>query len=240
MAVSSASARTDAVRVWDLPLRLFHWLLVVSVALALLSAEEESVLNQWHVLSGWVAGILVVFRLIWGIVGGEHSRFASFVHLSGVGGHVRELLQGRPRPTLGHNALGALSVLLLLLLVGATVWTGIILAEDLHELLGWGLLALVGIHVAAVVLMSVLTRENLVRAMITGRKRASRHPGAREARRPGWLGTILALLVLAGTVYAVRAYDPLAFTLRSAESYEHGRGQGGDEQELSAHGEDRG
>lgn len=236
-AAPAAAAASGSVRVWDLPLRLFHWLLVAAVALALLSAEEDSALNQWHILSGWVAGILVLFRLVWGIVGGEHSRFASFVRLSGVGAHVRELLRGRPAPTLGHNALGALSVLLLLLLVAATVCTGIILAEDLHELLGWTLLGLVAIHVAAVILMSVLTRESLVGAMITGRKRASRHPGADDARRPGWLGTIVALLALAGSVYAVRSYDPQAFTLRSAESYEHGpAGEGGGERgEDEAH-----
>ena len=65
----------DRVKVWDLPLRLFHWTLVLAIALALLSSEEGSGLNNWHVLSGWVAGLLIVFRLIWGVVGSEHSRF---------------------------------------------------------------------------------------------------------------------------------------------------------------------
>ena len=63
------------VKVWDWPLRLFHWLLVIAIAVAFLSAEEDGLLNRWHVLSGWIAGILIVFRLLWGFVGGEHSRF---------------------------------------------------------------------------------------------------------------------------------------------------------------------
>jgi cytochrome b len=218
--------RSARINVWDLPLRLFHWLLVVAIALAFLSSEEDSLLNQWHVLSGWVAGILVTFRLAWGFFGGEHSRFAEFVRPSALRGHIRELLRGRAEATVGHNPLGGLSVLLLLTLVAAVVSTGVILMEELHEVLAWTLLALVAIHIAAVILMSLLTRESLVGAMIVGSKSAHRHPEARDAKRPGPLGVGLGALVLFGAAYAVRAYDPLAFTLRSAESYEH-RSEGG-------------
>ncbi|WP_166038994.1 cytochrome b/b6 domain-containing protein [Sphingosinicella sp. YJ22] len=208
-------------RVWDLPLRLFHWLLVAAIALALVSAEEESALNDWHILSGWVAGLLVAFRLVWGFVGGEHSRFMTFVKPSALAGHLRELLHGRPEPTMGHNALGALSVLLLLAMVATTVWTGVILAEDVHELLGWSLLALVVIHILAVVVMSLLTRENLVRAMVDGTKPADRHPSAGDARAPGPIAYLAAGLAIAAGAWAVTRFDPRAFTLRSAESYEH-------------------
>lgn len=209
------------IRVWDLLLRLFHWALVAVVALAFLSAEEDSALNQWHIISGWVAGILVAFRIAWGFVGGEHSRFADFVRPSALSGHVRELLRGRPEPMLGHNPLGAMSVLLLLSLLLATVLTGAVLIEEPHELLGWTLLGLIAIHVVAVIVMSLLERENLVRAMIIGTKPAARHPGARDARRPTLAGGTIALLLLVGAVLAVRAYDPLAFTLRGSEAYEH-------------------
>jgi cytochrome b len=192
-------------------------------------------------MSGWIAGILIVFRLVWGFVGGEHSRFVSFVRPSALSRHFAELIRGRPEPTVGHNALGALSVLLLLLLVAATVWTGVVLAEELHELLGWTLLGLVAVHVAAVVLMSVLTRESLVGAMITGTKPAARHLDAQDARRPGWLGLLIAVLVIAGTSYAVLVYDPLAFTPRSAEAYEHRGDPGGGDgaADREAHGDDR-
>ncbi len=212
---------TGRIRVWDGPLRLFHWLLVAAIAIALLSAEEDSALNRWHVMAGWTAGILVVFRIAWGFIGGEHSRFAGFVRLSRVPHHVRQLFRGRPEPSVGHNPLGAVSVLLLLALVAATVWTGVTLREDLHEILGWTLLALVAVHVAAVLVMSVLAKENLIGAMITGTKPAERHPDATDGRRPGWIALLAAAVLVAATAYAVLAYDPLAFTPRSAEAYEH-------------------
>jgi cytochrome b len=212
--------------VWVLPLRLFHWLLVVAVALAFLSSEEDSALNQWHVLSGWVAGLLIAFRIAWGFVGGEHARFSSFVRPSQVAPHLGELLRGRPEPSLGHNALGALSVILLLLLVGATVVTGAILAEEIHELIAWTLLGLVAVHVAAVIAMSLLSRENLVSAMIGGTKLSRLHPGGTDARAPGMTAVLIAILVLAGTAWGIISYDPQAFTLRSAEDYEHRTGAG--------------
>jgi cytochrome b len=212
------------IKVWDLPLRLFHWLLVLAIAVAFLSAEEGSPLNQWHVLSGWVAGILIVFRLAWGFVGGEHSRFASFLRPSRVGQHLRALGRGRAEPSLGHNPLGAMAVVLLLGLTAIVVWTGAFggePAEDLHELFGWTLLAMVGLHIAAVVMMSFLERENLVRAMVTGAKDSAHHPGARDARRPGLVALLVGLVVLAASVYGVLRYDPAAFTLRSADAFEH-------------------
>jgi cytochrome b len=219
------------VEVWDLPLRLFHWLLVLAIAVAFLSSEEDSPLNHWHVLSGWVAGILFVFRLAWGFVGGEHSRFVDFVRPSRIGGHIGALLHGRAEPELGHNPLGGLSVLVLLALIAVTVWTGAFggeSAEDIHELVGWTLLAFIGLHIAAVLVMSLLQRENLARAMVTGSKHGARHPGARDAKRPGIIGWLVGLAVLAGAIYAVLQYDPKAFTLRSAESFEQRSSAGGE------------
>jgi cytochrome b len=212
------------VKVWDLPLRLFHWLLVITIAIAFLSSEEDSSLNNWHVISGWVAGILVVFRLIWGFVGGEHSRFFNFIRPSRIGGHLSGLLSRRGEPSLGHNPLGAMSVVVLLALIAATVWTGAFGgkgAEELHEIIAWTLLAIVAVHVIAVIVMSMIERENLVRAMVTGSKPAVRHPGAKDARAPSLVGLAVAVIGVAGTVYAVLQYDPQAFTLRSAEAFEH-------------------
>lgn len=216
-----AAAHEARIRVWDLPLRLFHWLLVLSVALAFLSSEEDSPLNQWHVLAGWVAGILIVFRLAWGIVGGEHSRFVDFVRPSRIGDHIRDLLARRRAPELGHNPLGGISVLVLLALTAVTVGTGAFGAE-VHELAAWILLGFVGLHIAAVVIMSLLEGENLVRAMITGSKPAHRHPGASDAARPSFAGLLFAFAVLAGSIYGILRYDPKAFTLRPAEAFEKG------------------
>lgn len=214
----------ERIAVWDLPLRAFHWSLVSAIAIAFLSSEEDSPLNQWHVMAGWVAGLLIVFRLVWGVVGGEHSRFTDFVRPSHLGHHLRGLLRGKTEPSLGHNPLGALSVLVLLALVGATVSIGAFGGEaagELHETTAWALLAFVAVHIGAVIVMSVLERENLVRAMVLGTKPAELHRGALPARRAGPLAFVIAIVVMVGAIFGVLRYDPAAFTLRSAESFEH-------------------
>lgn len=222
---SHDGTRRENIRVWDLPLRLFHWLLVIAIAVAFLSSEEGSPLSDWHIASGWIVAILIVFRLAWGFIGGEHSRFSDFVKPSGLGHHVKDLFRARSKPTLGHNALGAVSVLVLLALIGATVWTGIMIAEgggdDVHELIAYALLALVGLHIVAVIAMSFLTRESLVRAMFTGNKPAERHPGTRDARPPTSKAYFLGALVVAGIIFAIIAYDDAAFQLRPIDSVEH-------------------
>ena len=214
----------QGIRVWDLPLRLFHWVLVIAIAVAFLSSEEDSALNAWHVLSGWVAAILLVFRLVWGFIGGEHSRFSDFILPSQIGHHLSGLARGEREPSLGHNPLGAVAVVILLALTAVTVWTGAIggeEAEDLHEVIAWVLLAMLAFHVIAVVVMSMFERENLVRAMITGNKPAARHPGAVDARAPGAVAWALGAVTVVAATYAVVQYDPDAFTLRSAGSFEH-------------------
>lgn len=214
------------VSVWDLPLRLFHWALVVSVAVAFLSSEEASPLSRWHMLFGWIVAVLLVFRVVWGFVGGEHSRFLDFLRPSRIGQHVSGLLKGTKEASLGHNPIGAVSIVVLLTLSALTVGTGAFDgegAEDLHEAFAWALLAMVGLHVAAVIVMSLLERENLILAMITGRKPSVRHPGAVDARRPGIFALVLAALAVAGTVFLILQYDPHAFAPRSAEAFEQGR-----------------
>lgn len=211
------------IRIWDLPLRLFHWTLVVAIAVAFLSSEEDSALNDWHVLSGWIAAVLIVFRLVWGFIGGEHSRFSDFIRPSRIPHHIASLARGQREPSLGHNPLGALAVVILLALTGMTVWTGAFggeAAEELHEIIAWVLLGMVALHVVAVVVMSMLERENLVRAMVTGDKPAARHPGAVDARSPGAVAWLAGAAVVAATSYLIVRYDPDAFALRSAESFD--------------------
>lgn len=213
-----------SIRVWDLPLRLFHWVLVVAIAVAFLSSEEGSGLNEWHVLSGWVAAVLIVFRLVWGLVGGEHSRFSDFIRPTRVAHHVSTIARGLREPSLGHNPLGGLAVVVLLALTAVTVWTGAFggeAAEDLHEVIAWVLLAMVAVHVVAVIVMSMLERENLVRAMITGDKPSVRHPGAVDARAPSALALTLGAITIVAATYAILQYDPEAFKLRSTETFEH-------------------
>jgi cytochrome b len=229
------------VKVWDLPLRLFHWTLVVAIAVAFLSSEEDSALNDWHVLSGWVAAVLIVFRLVWGFVGGEHSRFSDFIRPSRIAHHIASLARGQSEPSLGHNPLGAVAVVVLLALTAVTVWTGAFggeAAEDLHEVIAWVLLAMVALHVVAVIIMSMLERENLVRAMVTGHKSATHHPGSIDARAPGAVAWLVGGMVVAATSYLIVQYDPDAFALRSAESFEHRTDLGGEATEGEYQEED--
>ncbi|SMF64595.1 Cytochrome b [Tistlia consotensis] len=174
----SAGSR-DGVRVWDPLVRLFHWSLVLSFAVAWLSAEEIRALHYW---AGYAAGGLIAFRLLWGLVGPRHARFARFVKRpAAVRRYLGEVLRGREARHLGHNpAGGAMIVALLASMAGLclTGWLGTTDAfwgvdwvEGLHEVLANLLLGLVGLHLAGVLLASLRHRENLVRAMVTGRKR---------------------------------------------------------------------
>lgn len=225
----SAPPKSTTLRVWDLPLRLFHWSLVALIALTFLSSEEDSALAGWHIPAGWVVTLLLVFRLVWGFVGGEHSRFASFLRPGAVGEHIRHLLKGRVAPTLGHNPLGAVAVVLLLALIALTVGSGVAGGEDLHEAVAWGLLALIAVHVLAVIAMSVLTRENLPRAFLTGLKSADLHPHGQDAApAPGWAApAAIAAVVLSAA--AVQAIDPGAFSPTAhrdgGEAQDHDEGE---------------
>tara|TARA_R110002167_G_scaffold117422_2_gene293380 strand:+ start:468 stop:1169 length:702 start_codon:yes stop_codon:yes gene_type:complete len=208
------SATAEAIRTiktWDWGVRLFHWLLVAAIAVAFLSSEEGSVLSPWHVPAGWVAAILIAFRLVWGFVGGEHARFVNLIRPSRMAGHVRGLFAGRVHASLGHNPLGGITVLVLLALVAATAFTGITGGEYGHETIAYILLAMIALHVVAVVAMSFLTRDNLIGAMITGRKKTTHFPKAQDAAPPVRVAVPLAVLVVAGSAYAATRVDPQAF-----------------------------
>lgn len=235
----ASSLRT--IKVWDPGLRIFHWALVAAIALAFLSSEEDSALAQWHVAAGWVAAVLIAFRLVWGIVGGEHARFSNLIHPSRMAGHVRGLFTGRVHASLGHNPLGGIAVVALLALTAATVFTGATGGEDTHEVIGYVLLAMIALHVAAVVLMSLLTRDNLIRAMITGRKTTVHFPEAQDAAPPARLAVPLAALVVAGSAFAATRIDPQAFTPGArAEAGEAGEGGRTEEAGESGEGDEAG
>lgn len=195
-AQSAAPAR---VLVWDAPVRVFHWMMVLVFAGAWLTAESE----RWrlaHVTLGYTMAGLVVFRLLWGVFGTRHARFTQFVRgPAAVGGYLKSLLRGRPEHHAGHNPAGALAIVALLLLAVAVPATGWALfndaggewLEDVHEGVANAMLALVAVHVAAVAISSWLHRENLVAAMVTGRKTAPRE----EAIRGAWRSVAALLLV---------------------------------------------
>ena len=160
-------------------MRLFHWSLVLSFGVAWFSA------NAWedvHVWAGYAAGGLILVRAAWGFVGTPYARFSQFVRSPGtVLAYLHSIRRGREARYVGHNPAGGAMVIALMLVMGSTALTGWMLTTDtfwgvrwvqhLHNFVANGLLALVGFHIAGVALASFRHRENLVRAMIGGRKR---------------------------------------------------------------------
>ena len=168
------------VLVWDVPTRAFHWLLALSFVGAFLTAESERY-RDLHVMLGYTVVGLVAFRLLWGLIGTRYARFGSFVYgPRRVLTYLKTLFTRSPQHYLGHNPAGSWAIYALLgssLLAGASGYAtyndiGGHWMEDLHEGLANALLGVVFIHIAGVLVSSVLHRENLVRAMLTGYKSA--------------------------------------------------------------------
>lgn len=192
---------TTRILVWDVPTRLFHWLLVGSFAGAFLTAESER-LRDVHVALGYTVAGLIAFRLVWGLVGSRYARFRSFLFAPReLWAYLRDLPTRTARRYLGHNPAGAVAIFALLALGLGLTATGYATfndlggeaLEELHEGLAFAMLAVVAVHVAGVLLGSVRHRENLVTAMITGRKRGL--PGEGIRRRHAWVALLLAVAV---------------------------------------------
>src|SRR5262245_13431584 len=167
------------VAVWDLPLRITHWLLAASVLTAYFSAN---IFDTLHEVSGYAVMVLIVFRIAWGFAGSRTSRFMSFVRPpSAVLRFLWLIGQGRPGRYLGLNPAGAAMALALLVLLAISTisgWMqlterffGVAWVETVHTWSSHLVLVLVILHVLGVLLMCAVLGENLVRAMITGKKR---------------------------------------------------------------------
>lgn len=212
--------------VWDVPTRVFHWLLVVSFAGAFLTAESERY-RDIHVVLGYTLLGLIAFRLMWGFVGSRYAQFRSFLFKPGeIAAYVASLLKAKPEHYAGHNPAGSVAVFALLALGITSGVTGVLIFQDvggdvleeLHDLVSYGMLVVVGLHVAGVLISSVMHRENLVRAMITGLKSAKPNEGIR--RTHAWLGVImLAAAVTFWVAYPVTGL--MASNSNVAQSQQH-------------------
>ncbi|MCC8401654.1 cytochrome b/b6 domain-containing protein [Paraburkholderia sp. MMS20-SJTN17] len=181
---------TVRILVWDAPVRVFHWLMVASFAGAWLTAESE----RWrllHATLGYTMVGLVAFRIVWGVMGTRYARFSAFVRSPrAVLRYMASLLKGRPERHVGHNPAGAIAIIAMLLMtwaVGVTGWaaynsTGGEWLGELHGGLANAMLALIVIHVVAVLASSLLHRENLIGAMVTGYKSGRANESIRTAR----------------------------------------------------------
>ena len=187
---------TVKIEIWDWPLRLFHWLLVLSVVSAVITGELGGNLIDWHGRFGMLIIGLLVFRIIWGFVGTTHARFASFFPTPE---RIKVYLQGQWQG-FGHNPLGALSVLALLSVLAILTASGLFANDDiafqgplfglvdksisdrlsgLHNLIFNLLILLVVLHLAAIAFYAGVKKDNLVGPMLTGKKDVARdHAGS--------------------------------------------------------------
>jgi len=185
-------ARPSRILVWDLPTRVFHWLLVVLVVLAFVTAEIGGTAMPYHMWNGGAILVLVLFRVLWGFGGGTQSRFATFVRgPRKVVAYARSLFGKEHAPYLGHNPLGAWSIVAILTALAIQVGTGLFANDDILtegplfqwvskgtsdwltriHLINQGILiGLVALHIGAIAFYLVVKRENLILPMITGRK----------------------------------------------------------------------
>ena len=174
------AAAVPTVPVWDAFVRVFHWSLVGLFALAFATGDEI----EWlHLTAGYAIAALIALRVAWGFVGPRHARFGDFVRPPGeVWAYFRDAVRLRAPRHLGHNPAGGAMVVALLAMLAGTAATGFMMTtdafwsaqwvEDLHEAFAYATLGLIGLHVAGVAFASLEHGENLVRAMITGQKRA--------------------------------------------------------------------
>ncbi len=178
--------------VWDLPTRLFHWMLVVLVAVSFVTGKTGGTAMQYHEWSGVAILALILFRVLWGLFGGIPSRFSSFIRgPRKVFGYARSLLGNGHQPYLGHNPMGAWSIIAMLAVLLIQVGTGLFANDDIltegplyhlvskdasdwltriHHINRSILIGLIALHLAAIVFYWLVKRENLMLPMITGRK----------------------------------------------------------------------
>jgi len=214
------------VRVWDLPTRLFHWLLAAAVIAQVITGKIGGAAMTWHFRIGYCVFALIGFRLVWGLIGGRWSRFSSFLYTPAT---VLRYLRGDHRPGdhfhVGHNPLGMGSIVAMLLILIAQIATGLVADDEIANLgplnkfvssataLGataWHkgpgqavLILLVVLHVAAIVYYRVRRQQNLVRPMISGDKPLSADVPASEDTRLTRVRALALLAIWAGSVASV-------------------------------------
>ncbi len=219
-----------AISVWDIPVRLFHWSLATSILFLFITAQIGGNAMEWHKRIGFFVIGLIAFRVVWGFVGSHHARFKNFVYAPAtVLAYARNLFKNDGQHYLGHNPMGGLSVVALLAAVAFQTLTGLFSNDDillegpyaslvskafsdqmtkLHHLNSDLILVLVGLHLAAIVFYAVFKKEQLIEAMLTGKKELDPSIGGypeaemAETPRPAWLPWSL-VGVVGGLTYAL-------------------------------------
>jgi cytochrome b len=218
-----AAAAATSVRVWDLPVRLFHWALVALLGFSWWSGDHHEM--DWHRLSGYTILALVVFRIYWGVFGSRTARFAQFVRGPRTAfGYIGKLGKRPYQAADGHNPIGGWSVVLLLATLSVMVIAGLFsvdvdglesgpladyvsfdvgrTAAGVHHFLFNVLLALVALHVLAILFYLVALRHNLISPMLHGRRKAGEEPVAERLGASPWRAAI-GIVIAGGLAYAV-------------------------------------
>lgn len=218
---------TTKVRVWDLPTRLFHWALVVLLVFSFVTGQMGRL--EWHMVSGKLILALLLFRVIWGFVGGEHARFASFLRGPGETiGYLVATLRGATRRYLGHNPAGGWSAVAMLAVATVQGLSGLFATDDIytdgplkylvsdatsarlttiHKYAVDVLLALVALHVLAILYYLVVKKDNLAGAMVTGSKSVGPSEAAGPAREASpWTALAVLAVSLAVVLGGLWAY----------------------------------
>ena len=235
-------ADTNRIRVWDLPVRIFHWLLAGSFLLAwtlAVTADDESRAFAVHALLGLFIAALVAFRVVWGAIGTRYARFSGFANRPrALAAYLKGIVVGPEPAFVGHNPASSYATYAMLALLSGLVATGVLMGrgygsvEELHELLAHAMLALVGIHVLGVILYGLRHRDAIVRGMLDGRKRGAPTAGIRSVRPVSALVLSVLLASWAGGLW--RGFDPsaqrvtlpvLGTTLALGESEGEGEGE---------------
>ncbi|HEY8100548.1 MAG TPA: cytochrome b/b6 domain-containing protein [Burkholderiaceae bacterium] len=215
------------IRVWDLPLRLFHWTLVLLVVAAIVAQKIGGDAMLWHFRFGYAALTLVLFRIVWGLVGSRYARFSDFVKRpSAAIAYIKEMRSGTSIKSLGHNPIGSFSVLALLAIILIQTISGLF-ASDEHDHKGplakflsetWPerigefhadvsgtlIYILVGLHVVAIAYYYFIKKENLVKPMITGDKEVDcEAPSAEDSSRIRLFALVILLVCAVGVYFVV-------------------------------------
>lgn len=203
----------STIRVWDLPTRIFHWSLVISVVAAFITVKLGGLWMDWHIRFGLATLVLIVFRFIWGLTGPRYARFGSFVRGPRA---IADYVRGHTPHIVGHNPLGSLSVVAILLVFGFQAFSGLFANDDimvegplaflssrwsgtltgLHKLNEWIMIGLVCLHVGAVLWHRVIRREKLIEAMIHGNAQVPlQHSNVAINAQDTWFVRMAALLL---------------------------------------------
>jgi cytochrome b len=217
--------------VWDLPLRLFHWLFATSIGASYVTAKLGFDWMQWHFYLGyWTIGLLV-FRILWGFFGPRHARFSSFIRKpSAIWLYVKGMFGRRAVPSVGHNPVGGLMVILMILLVAVQAATGLFTTDDVvwagpynpsvssstastlssvHNINFNFILGAIGLHIAAILFYAFYKKQNLVVPMLHGHKPAALVPEHEAISSSELLKALVVGLVASGFVYWLLAHAPV-------------------------------